>query len=263
VGRSLLLAVVVLALATSGCALTSKISDRFSTPGSDAKDLVTASKYPTLRIEIQYPTGYEPNAQAVSFLASTLESVTGRDAAHVQVTEDAAIPAEPNHQYTWSEIQQLEDSHRTSHTSGSTVSLYVMYVAGGSQDDTSNGVVLGAAYRGTSIVMFKGNIDANTVPDGSLVSQKPQVHYVEQAVLVHETGHAMGLVNNGAPMQTPHEDPNHPKHSNNPQSVMYWAVENTAGLSSIVNCVTGSCGADIPNTYDSNDKADLAALARS
>ena len=134
----------------------------------------------------------------------------------------------------------------------------MVYVAGGSQDDTSDGKVLGAAYHGTSIVMFKGTINANT--GGGALSGKPPTAFVERAVLVHEFGHAAGLVNLGAPMQAPHEDASHPHHSTNQKSVMYWAVENSAGLVGIVNCITlpNDCG--IPYQYDDNDKADLRAL---
>ncbi|MDA0926436.1 MAG: hypothetical protein O3C36_07335, partial [archaeon] len=50
-----------------------------------------------------------------------------------------------------------------------------------------------------------------------------------------------------------HEDPDHPGHSNNDESVMYWAIESTG----LRNFITG----DLPTTFDDDDLADLAGLA--
>jgi hypothetical protein len=243
-------------LALPGCTLF-PLKDRISQPGSEAKDLVSPARYAKLHVELDHPAGAAPDAAAIDVLRSTIMDVTGRDSAHVDIQQSADIPAEPDKKYTWDEIQALENAHRSRHTSGDTVALYVVYVAGGSQDDSSSGKVLGAAYHGTSIVMFKGNIDAST---GGTLSGKPPTTYLERAVLVHEAGHAMGLVNLGAPMQTNHEDGGHPHHSSNQQSVMYWAVENTGGLFGLVNCLASPDDCGIPYKFDANDEADLRAL---
>jgi len=250
---------VAIVLVTAGC---STITDRTSSVGSAAKELVSNAKYASLLVEIDYPTGYEPNADALAAFKEALTQVSGRDAAHILFAQDPSIPAETNRAYSYNDIQALENAHRDKHSGGDTAALYIVYVAGSSEKDTSDGKVLGAAYHGTSIVIFKGNIKANT--GGGGLSTKPQEQYVERAVLIHEFGHAAGLVNLGAPMVRDHEDrmddPAGRGHSTNPNSVMYWKVENTAGLASIVNCVTGACGADIPHQFDADDKADLQAL---
>jgi hypothetical protein len=70
-------------------------------------------------------------------------------------------------------------------------------------------------------------------------------------------------VNLGTRMQTPHEDAQHPGHSANAQSVMYYAVESSQSLASITKLLTGSPSCDqtgIPYAYDGNDLADLKAL---
>ena len=60
--------------------------------------------------------------------------------------------------------------------------------------------------------------------DEADIRSRPSVEDVENSVLVHEVGHLLGLVNL---YQSPvdHEDPDHPGHSNNDESVMYWAIE--------------------------------------
>ena len=237
--------------------------------GSAAHDLVSGKAYPNLVVEIDYPSGYDPNPEAVSTLKATLQEVSGRDSAHVQIAQSASIPAEPSKQYRWSEIEALESQKRDRHTGGDTAVLYVIYVAGSSEGDTDQGKVLGAAYRGTSIVIFKGNVKANTVENPSPLSGKPEERFVERAVLVHEFGHAAGLVNLGTPMVRNHEDtaggegndPVRHGHSINKNSVMHWRVENTGGLLPTLQCVLGTeCGSDIPYQFDADDKADLKAL---
>lgn len=247
---------VVIALAAAGCA---NLTDRTSSVGSAGKDLVSGAKYANLLVEIDYPQGYEPNADAVTALKDALVGISDRDAGNIRIVQDASIPAESK-QYSFSEIQSLENAHRDHHSQGDTAALYVIYVAGGSDQDTGNGKVLGAAYHGTSIVMFKGNIKANT--GGGPLSTRPQEQYVERAVLIHELGHAAGLVNLGAPMVRNHEDPAHPGHSSNSADVMYWALDTSGGIAGLVNCsLREDCG--IPYTYDREDRADLDALRSS
>lgn len=54
--------------------------------------------------------------------------------------------------------------------------------------------------------------------------------YVEQATLVHEFGHVMGLVDNGVPMVRDHLDPEHPRHCSSSDCVMYWLNEGAADM---------------------------------
>lgn len=243
------------ALLLAGCTLPFG-PGRDGGPGDAAHDLVSGSKYPKLVVEIDHPSGAAPTPEALDHLRATLRSVTGKTS--VDVTLSGSIPTSSK-EYTLAEIARLEDEHRDQRTSGDTAVLYVLYVAGGSEDDTSEGKVLGATYRGTSIVMFKGNIRANTNTDGNPLSGRPPESVVESAVLVHEFGHAAGLVNLGTPMVRPHEDPQHEGHSTNRESVMYWAVENTQGLLGLVQCgLDPTCG--IPLEFDADDKADLQRL---
>jgi hypothetical protein len=243
---------LVLAPALTGC-FDGMLPDR-SRPGSAAKDLVDGVARPRLVIEIDYPAGYGPNAEAKTVLRNTLAEVSGRDPSRIEFVEEAEVPAQPGKKYTLNEIVALEDEHRDRRTSGDTAVLYVLYVAGGYEADEGDSRVLGVTYRGTSVAMMKGNIRDAT--RGGLLEVKPEERCVERAVLVHEFGHAAGLVNIGTPMVRPHEDPQHPGHSSNRESVMYYAVENSVDLLALF---TGGCS-DIPYQFDENDKADLRAL---
>lgn len=48
---------------------------------------------------------------------------------------------------------------------------------------------------------------------------------IEQATLIHEFGHAIGLVNNGVPLASQHQDTAHGAHCTNDRCVMFWQVE--------------------------------------
>lgn len=246
----------VVALMLSGCT-TSPWVDNVSNPGSAAKQLISPSAHPKLVVEIDHPPGYAPTEQSLAVLKSTLQEVTARPASDITFVLDPSIPAESGRKYTYREIEALEREHRDRHTAGNTAVLYVVYVAGGHASDSGNSRVLGAAYHGTSLVIFKGNIREGA--RGGLIDVRPPEYCIERAVLVHEFGHAAGLVNLGTPMVRPHEDPEHEGHSANKQSVMYWALENTQDLFNVL----GTGCSDIPYQFDADDKADLKALRES
>jgi hypothetical protein len=61
--------------------------------------------------------------------------------------------------------------------------------------------------------------------------------FAEQAILVHEFGHAVGVVESGIPAQSPHHDPEHPGHCTNDRCVMFWAYEGPSDLAMFVRDV--------------------------
>ena len=89
----------------------------------------------------------------------------------------------------------------------------VIFVRGTYEGDDH---ILGVSFSGYRFTfIFK---DVVSSVGGDAVFQK----YVEQATVVHEVGHVVGLVNNGLPMHKKHEDAEHAYHSNDPNDVMYW-----------------------------------------
>jgi hypothetical protein len=103
--------------------------------------------------------------------------------------------------------------------------------------------VLGVAVRGDVLALFADNIAGAATP---LVSRSS----IEDAVLLHELGHVLGLVD--LARDTGRADKEHPGHSTNSASVMYWAVE-----SSLVGQVLHG---PPPRDFDAQDRADLVAL---
>ena len=75
---------------------------------------------------------------------------------------------------------------------------------------------------------------------------------IENSVLVHEFGHLLGLVNLVYKSPVDHEDKDHPGHSNNEDSVMYWAIESA----NLGNIITG----ELPDEFDNDDLNDLSGM---
>ncbi len=91
--------------------------------------------------------------------------------------------------------------------------------------------VLGVSIGETSVIaMFKPVIE-------SISFAEPVRRFGEQAVVIHEFGHAIGLVNNGVPNLTDHHDAENGAHCTNDECVMYWANEGIADLADFVQQV--------------------------
>ncbi len=202
-------------------------------------DYLEDDKYTTWVIEIDYVQGYRPSDSALSMLRSRLAEVVNKDSIEIRV--DDVIDGRDR--WSSSQIQGLERSHKDAQTGGSQVVTWVVYLDGQFDDGGVAGVTIGYDIIG----MFAEAID-NACGPLSLCFGAEQS--IEGAVLVHEFGHAIGLVNRGVDMVEPHEDPEHPGHSDNRNSVMWWQVESTAALGSLNT---------IPNRFDGDDKADLCA----
>lgn len=81
--------------------------------------------------------------------------------------------------------------------------------------------VLGVSIGNTGVLaMFKP-----VIGEGGLVFAEGVDRFVEQATIVHEIGHAFGLVNNGLTMVRDHQDEEHGPHCQNDRCVMFYLNE--------------------------------------
>src|SRR5262249_39252332 len=107
--RPLALVTILLVVALAGCNFP---LNNGGAVGSAAKGLVDPRKYAKLVVEIDYPQGYGPDADAIGAFKQTIEQVSGRSADDITIDEQAQIPVETGKKYTLSEIVALEDAHR-------------------------------------------------------------------------------------------------------------------------------------------------------
>ncbi|HLE97017.1 MAG TPA: hypothetical protein VI997_06555 [Candidatus Thermoplasmatota archaeon] len=260
---SLRLAPVVAAVLLAGCASPfGQLDERrnqASGPGELALDFI-GPRFPNVVVELDAVDGAGPNAQALADFEKELEGALGKPVT-IQTSKDVRGRG-ATHAYTLAEINDLELKYRSRYTDGDTAALYVLFLDGGFEAEGA----LGVAYHGSSVAMLKGTIRKNTQADDQIIPTpstlgKPKERFVERAVLVHEFGHNLGLVNNGIPMVRPHEMTQDPvgetsdnegeKHSKSDASVMFWAVD-TFEVTNLF-----SSGEDIPSHFDADDKADI------
>jgi len=208
--------------------------------GASAKDLLSASNYTSILIEIQYMPGYQPDAASINNLVNFINTLANKPAGITVV--QSQVPAGGKSIYNLDDIAALEKADRTKYTSGAQIAINFLYVDGTyTQSD-----VLGFAYRNTSMCIFAKKVADNSGGLGQVSRTK-----LESTILEHEMGHILGLVNLGSAMQTPHEDASHEKHCTNTSCLMYYQTQTTGMIGTLMN------GA-IP-TLDVNCRADLQA----
>ncbi len=124
--------------------------------GASANDLLASSKYTSVKIEVQYMTGFQPDAAALNHLQSTLSGLVNKPSGITLFTKQ--IPASPNTVLSINDVIQIEKNNRTAFTSGNELAVYVLYTNGSYTDDN----VLGVAYKNTSAVLFGKKIQDNS-----------------------------------------------------------------------------------------------------
>jgi hypothetical protein len=194
---------------------------------------------PKLTVEINAVNGREPTPDALARLKARLSSVLDKPAGIEFLPVKTFTSSRSS--YTMTDIENLEAQHRRQWSDDSKAVIHLLCLNGRYE----GGGPLAIAYRASSIVAFPEQIDnAATAVVGRTV--------IERAVLVHEFGHLLGLVNIGYQSPRDHEDPQHRGHSKSTGSVMYWAVED----SSVATLLDQP-----PDDYDADDRADLADRA--
>lgn len=190
----------------------------------------------TLKVAVFYEPGAEPytdlNGALLSLPISQIKvwNVLKENLRALYPTKNIVVPFNLNEmaklssqnktEWTYAEIKDL-GSEKGMPSVGDETVLNVFFLKGSVADKSS---VIGVHLSGTkTMAVFKDVVETS----GSTDHVK---YYVEQATLVHEVGHAIGLVNNGLPMTSDHDDKAHPAHCKNPDCVMYYMNEGAADL---------------------------------
>lgn len=208
--------------------------------GASANEFLSSTKYNSIKIEVQYMTGFAPDASALSHLQSVLSSVVNKPSGISITTKEVTAATNPT--FSINDVSQFEQHNRASFTTGDQIAVYILYTNGYNTDNR----VLGAAYWNTSIVIFGKNIHDNSGGVGQVSRYK-----LEATTLEHEFGHLLGLVDLGSPMQTNHKDAAHGNHCSNSNCLMYYASDTHDMLGLLIS-------GNIP-TFDANCLADLHA----
>ena len=226
-----------------GVAVDDLLPERKGIPGSLALACLQSDRFTSMVVEIDYEPGYKPMTSSTDMLLERLEEVC--DKPNGISVEFSEVNYEFDGAWTADAVREQAWIHKSGDVMDAGELRWQLLFPEGEYSE--NGV-LGVAVDGSSIALFGDTIQESDGPFG-----RPSVENVENSVIVHEIGHLLGLVNLVYTSPADHEDSEHPGHSNNEDSVMYWAV-NSADLA---NIFFGS----IPNEFDQDDLADLAGMA--
>ena len=133
---------------------------------------------------------------------------------------------DPQNESKWSgdEVYALHERTQAPTILSGEDHFYIYFLKGNAESSDN---VIGFSINGTSVIaIFKDVVTAS----GSSTVQK----YTEQSTLVHEMGHALGVVNNGVPLTSNHQDPENGKHTSNSDCIMYWQNEGASDLRQFV-----------------------------
>jgi hypothetical protein len=156
-------------------------------------------------------TIFRDNARAL--LGSSTEIVVPTRLADMERLDDVV-----GRDFSRLDLLAIADKHRSTVTSDDTVAFYVVFLAGRFKDDDDVTLpqTAGVSVRGTGVIgMFKPAITA-----GFTEPMTPA--FMEQATLVHEFGHAVGLVDDGISPTSAHRDLKNGAHCKNSACIMYF-----------------------------------------
>lgn len=198
----------------------------------------------SLRLEVGYEDGAEPYVNSgfgsnnnFEFTRNNLSALFAGRTNPIAVSTDlllnemTAVPNQNKTSYTNAEILALADEYQGLQSSANQGVIFVLFLDGYYNfNGTDQNNVLGVSVGSFVVAVFKPVISA--IPGGGVLGgdSRPQV---EQAIVVHEVGHALGLVDNGVPVVQDHLDEAHGKHCDNQQCVMYWSNEGPSGASGL------------------------------
>lgn len=239
-------ATIAVAVLASGCI------DVLAVPAGPTlpQALLWSSVASSIIVEVDAVPGMAPDPAALELLRSTLATVTGKA---VVVTGPSAMPAQGGDY----DVADLERIHRETaffgqdgYIDGGRAVLHVLYLDGLSQGDDADHRTLGRTLIDQGVVAIFRSAYSSAHRFGE-EGWKDATSEMDGHVLLHEVGHALGLVGNGIPQVRDHGAPESPGHSRYPESVMYHHPPMTPK-----QLVTGP----VSTTFDVDDLADLAAF---
>lgn len=196
--------------------------------GSSANDLLSGTTFKSMIIELVYVEGYEPTPYTINNFVSFLNNRTFKP--NGITVEKRAISSPGKNTFTIEEIADIEKEERQNYNTANKIAIWVLFIDGKSDKDSGNSVVLGTAYWNTSFVIYE-----ETIQNFSNSPFEPNRSLLETTVVTHEFGHILGLTNLGSPLQSEHEDAEHPKHCDVETCLMFWSAETGAGITNMTN----------------------------
>jgi hypothetical protein len=207
----------------------------YQTLGTSAHNLLAAAPYSSLTIEIDYMPGYEPDNSSLNGFKSYLNKFLNKPHG-INIVEEP-IPASGKPSLTLNDIVSIEKKYRTVFTGNNQMGVHILITD--ANFDESN--ILAKSYWNTSICVFGKAVSNNSGGTGQITRSQLLTILFE-----HEFGHLIGLVNQGSPMQTNHQDVSNGAHCINENCLMHYHIVTTAiSATSPLPSLDANCIADL------------------
>lgn len=195
---------LILFLGISACSTDDERAPDDRPLGVSARSFLSDEYFTALSVEVVYVSGYEPSETSLNNIKTFLQTYLNKPGGIT--IQSRAIPSPNVGTYSLTEIREVENNHRTVFTSGTKLSAFIFIADEKSDASNSKELVLGKAYKNTSMVIFQREI--RELAESAAVSSSQ----IQQLTIKHEFGHLFGLVDNGTPAQSDHvyKDPENP-----------------------------------------------------
>ncbi|MEX1362206.1 MAG: hypothetical protein AB1Z98_03725 [Nannocystaceae bacterium] len=220
-------------------------------------DYLLPDPYPRLVIEVDAVEGLTlPDGVSEPLMLAVEELVDKPDG--VELVMDQTLAA-TGRRWSSDALHELADARFDLAVDDDTTKLHVLLLDG-SYVDGDGDELLGLQWGHRHVAMFReGLLSACRTGRGGRGLSSNACQSAELGVLAHELGHALGLVDNGVPMVTDHEDPEHRKHTDDPDCVMFWTYERRAVVTRIEETIDSGVPAEEAVGFCAPSLADIEA----
>jgi hypothetical protein len=201
-------------------------------PGSFAPGILSPAYSSAIDVDVRAQSSAEPRAESIDHVVGVLRAASGKS------VSSPPVSAVGGGAQSWSADDLRALATTAAQPGHARIQLLFLHGTFGGDDS-----VLGVAFRGDAAAIFIDRVNASATP---LVGSAG----IEAAVVMHEVGHLLGLVD--LYLHTGRQDPDHPGHSTDRNSVMYWAVESDL----VADLLQGGP----PRDFDDADLADLKTI---
>ncbi len=135
----------------------------------------------------------------------------------IELAEMTNLGILEQHNYTRENLESFAQRIQKFNNSTANKGIVILFLDGYYiTDGTPDHSILGINLNGTEVIaVFKPVVM-------SASKSNSEQALIEQSTIVHEIGHALGLVNNGVPATSAHHDSGHGAHCTNTDCVMFW-----------------------------------------
>lgn len=212
------------------------------------------SPYSKLVVEVDVVQGFELDPEVAAVLVEVLDGLVDKPGGIEVVVDETLAAGLADGRWSQEQLSALADDTFNLDVDADTVRIHVLLLDGRAEDDD----VLGISWANRHVALFKGALHLACSEGRGLSSGA--CRRAELGLLGHEIGHVLGLVNNGVEMVVDHEDREHPKHTNDPNCLMYWTYDRKAVVTKIQSEIDAGTPAEEALGFCPPSLADLASF---